>query len=290
MIAMRTILCPVDFSDATSRQVTLAAALTRLFGARLVVHHNLTSLGIGASVGWMYSGDHRPLSQETVGQRLKEVALASAPGVEVDLRVTEGPASSSVLAISDAVNADLIVLSTHKVQTEDHRSLTANVLERTHRSVLALHDHGADLHTLGFDPASTVPQVTLVPTDLAAESRGALQFAFELARTLPLELHLLRILPHHRLGSHHHATDGSADEALRALIPDDLKDRARVHVQEGKQGSTIVQAASDLAAACIVMCEPARSPLRRWFGQDTSQAVLHDAPCPVWYVPASRPA
>ena len=47
-----------------------------------------------------------------------------------------------------------------------------------------------------------------------------------------------------------------------------------------------VAAAVDLAVNCIVMGEHATTGLRRWFSRDTSQGVLHDAPCPVWYVPA----
>jgi hypothetical protein len=37
MIAIRTILCPVDFSPATPRQVDLAANLCLAFNARLVL-------------------------------------------------------------------------------------------------------------------------------------------------------------------------------------------------------------------------------------------------------------
>ena len=44
MTVIKTILCPVDFSQATARQVELAAGLARLFGARLVLHHNEPAL------------------------------------------------------------------------------------------------------------------------------------------------------------------------------------------------------------------------------------------------------
>ena len=59
MIALKTVLCPVDFSAATPRQVDLAAELSRTFGARLVLHHNRHSLGAVASVGWMWNADHQ---------------------------------------------------------------------------------------------------------------------------------------------------------------------------------------------------------------------------------------
>ena len=58
MIALETVLCPVDFSPATLRQVDVAADLCRTFSARLVLHHNRHSLGAVASVGWMWNADH----------------------------------------------------------------------------------------------------------------------------------------------------------------------------------------------------------------------------------------
>ena len=284
MVALHTILCPVDFSDATTRQVALAASLARLYGARLVLHHNMNAPSPGAGVGWMWSADHQPLSQESVGQRFEALIAETAPGLDVDLRITEGPASSAVLAISDAVNADLVVLSTHRATTDEHTSVTASVLEHTRRSVLALHDACVEPHALTFDLSSGYPQVTLVPTDLTLESSAAVDFAFELARTLPLELHLLHFTPG---GAGVHRQEGAgadAETALRALIPDDFAERAHVHLREGDPGPGIVQAASDLAASCIVMGEHTRAPLRRWFSHDTSRGVLHEAPCPVWYV------
>ena len=285
MLAMRTILCPVDFSDATPRQVALAAGLTRLYGARLVLHHNMSALAPGAGVGWMWSADHPPMSQEDVGQRLEALAGSTAQGLDVALSMTEGPASTAVLAVSDAFDADLLVLTTHETTTDDHTSVTSEVLARTHRSVLALHDARLESQALRFDPASGQHQVTLVPTDLTPESRAAVAFAYELARTLPLDVHLLHFVPRGTNGHGHEEARAEAEKGLRALIPADFVESTRVHVREGDPSTAIARAAADLGAACIVMGEHTRVPLRRWFSHDTSRAVLHEAPCPVWYVP-----
>src|SRR5262249_51346912 len=92
MIAIRTVLCPVDFSPATSRQLELATRLCRAFKARLILHHNLNAMAVGAAVGWMYAADHPCLSEESALQRL--VGLAeSQTGLEVETHVTRGPMS-----------------------------------------------------------------------------------------------------------------------------------------------------------------------------------------------------
>jgi nucleotide-binding universal stress UspA family protein len=282
MIAIRTILCPVDFSPAATRQVDLATQLCRKFKARLVLHHNLTALAVGAAVGWMWRADHRPMSEETVKRNLDDLAK-SRTDIDVETRITQGPSSAAVLAVSETVAADLVVLSTHSTAPEDHNSITELVLGAGERSVLALHDADGDHHALRFDQSMDRRQVTLVPANLTGNSRAAVDFAFELARTLPLEIHLLHLV------RNHHAIAG-AEEQLQALIPAECAGYSSVHVRVGDPAAGIVKWANDLSAECVVMGEHAHGSLRQWFSRDTSRAVLHKAPCPVWYVPGQRAA
>lgn len=283
MTAIRTILCPVDFSPATARQVEFAGGLARLFGARLVLHHNESILATRAAVGWMYASDHPAAAPETVGEKLEALA-ANITGVDVALQMTEGPASTAVLTVADAVHADLLVLCTHHATTDDHTSLTETIVKRGHHTVLVLHEASQDARALRVDPAGE-PQAVLVPTDLTPESRRAVQFAFELARLLPLKIHLVHFLKHGGIDN-----EALACDALRVSIPEDLLAQTLIDVREDEPSHGIMDMASALNAACIVMGEHTRSPLRRWLTRDTSQAVLHDAQCPVWYVPATTVA
>jgi nucleotide-binding universal stress UspA family protein len=115
-------------------------------------------------------------------------------------------------------------------------------------------------------------------------------FAFELSRKLPLDVHLLHLTARRlRAGNQEHAV-ADAEHHLKALIPPDCTERSSVHVSVGDPVEGILHWASDLAAACVVMGEHTRMPLRRWFSKDTSRAVLYKAPCPVWYVPGQRAA
>ena len=289
MIAIRTVLCPVDFSQATERQLKLASDLCQAFGARLILHHNLNAMGIGAAVGWMYAADHRTLSEESARERLASLADAQT-GVDVEIHVTRGPKSASVLAVSELVTADVVVLSAHNVPAEEHESVTELVLGSGERSVLTLHDNGADRHALTIQPSATTRQVALVPTDLTVESRAAVNFAFELSRTLPLETHLLHLLGRHRRVRNKEQAMAAARRHLAALIPPQYSEWTSVHVSTGDPVDGILHWANDLSAACVVMGEHTRNPVRRWFSTDTSRAVLYKAPCPVWYVPGQRAA
>lgn len=114
MIALKTVLCPVDFSPATSRQVDLAVDLCRAFGARLVLHHNLHSMGIGASVGWMWNADHHGDPQKRAEAKMQECMDRVPDGVSMEPLITQGPNSQMVLAVAEAVDASLILLTAHE--------------------------------------------------------------------------------------------------------------------------------------------------------------------------------
>ena len=58
MLSIRTVLCSVDFSAATARQVDLAVEICQAFGAQLVLHHNHVDMAIGSGVGWMWATGH----------------------------------------------------------------------------------------------------------------------------------------------------------------------------------------------------------------------------------------
>ena len=288
-MAIRTVLCPVDFSPATPRQIDLSTALCRAFKARLVLHHNLNAMAVGAAVGWMYAADHPCLSEESAQQRLAGLA-ESQTGIEVETHVTRGPMSAAVLAISEAVAADVVVLSAHNMQADAHASVTELVLGSGERSILTVHDNGADRHTLNIQTSGNSRQIALVPTDLQAESRAAVDFAFELSRTLPIELHLLHLIGGRLRIRNQGQSVADAERQLNALIPADCAERTFIHVGVGDPVEGILRWASDLSAVCVVMGEHTREPLRRWFSKDTSRAVLYKAPCPVWYVPGQRAA
>ena len=288
MIALRTVHCPVDFSPATPRQIDVAADLCRAFGARLVVHHNQHAFGTGYSVGWMHNAEHRPATPEALDAKLRECVARIPHGVAVEPLITEGPPSHTIMAVGDAVNADLVVLTAHGTLAEDHESITTRALDAGTRSVLVLHEAAIESRSPHFTAKSDDRQVVVAPTNLTSGARAALQVGFDLARALPIELHLLHLLPDR--GSRRNGSHEDAKGRMQALVPGDLAGRVRLDVEHGDPARGIAAAAERLSAACIVMGEHTHAPVRRWFGRDNSRAVLHQAHCPVWYVPAGGSA
>src|SRR5688572_24716504 len=107
MREIQTILCPVDFSPATSRQIEFAIDLCRQFGARLVLHHNLEEVGDGAAVGWMWRAGHpERLTPEAAEAKLSGMLDGIPDGTNAEARLTSGPSASTVLIVRDLVDAD----------------------------------------------------------------------------------------------------------------------------------------------------------------------------------------
>jgi nucleotide-binding universal stress UspA family protein len=284
MIALRTIHCPVDFSPATPRQVDLAVDLCRAFGARLILHHNRHSLGTGAAVGWMWNVDHHGDSTPVIEEKMQECRRRVPDGISVEPVITEGPVSRVVQVVAEAVEADLVILTAHGRPSEDHASISEKLIEGGKRAVLVLHEASIEPRTPAFASTTTDVQVVLAPTDLTPESRAAIELGLDLSRRLPVELHLLHVLPN---GRGNGAAKERALDQMRMLVPNELADRVKLHVEHGDPAAGIARAAEQLSASCIVMGEHSRT-VWGWFCRDTSREVLHQAHCPVWYVPGSK--
>jgi len=121
-----------------------------------------------------------------------------------------------------------------------------------------------------------------VPVDFSAHAINGSRYAFDLARWLPLELHLLHV----------EAEDEAAAEGthiqgrLRALVPAALQERVETHVARGDPVLETVNLADSENAMVVVLGTHPKSALRRWFFGAHGHELLHASHCPVWFVPS----
>ena len=302
MLQIRTVLCPVDFTEVSSRELDLATEVCRSFGARLVLHHNVGNAPAGPAASWMWHQEHRNghSPEEMAVARLREMLDALPPDVQPEARLSSGVAAPAILHLEDELGADLVVMATHGASSSDHTSIAEQIVEESRCPVLVL--HGESDRALHLSPG--VPRIfdVLVPTDLSPAAERAVSYAFELARILPVRLHLLHvILPRHSAWVETGVSMGTpqvreghpsqeAHDRLAALVPEDIQNRVRLHVEIGEPAEKIAEVSDRLGVSCIVMGAHARSFLRKIFTQDTSLEILRKAACPVWFVPETQAA
>lgn len=292
MLQIRTVLCPVDLTDLDARAIDLAVEVCRAFGARLILHHNLNQVPSGPAVSWMYHQEHqngRP-PEKKAADTLRTLLNSLPIEIRGEARLSNGGTATAVLHVEESTSADLVILSTRGASTPDHSSVTEQIIEQSHCPVLALHEGSQP--ALHIAPADAKIYDVLVPTDFSPSGERATLYACELARVLPLRLHLLHVSPRKsswvETGSFLMGMRMPVAEARRrlaAMVPQELENRVTLHVEVGDAAEAIAGTAVRLGVSCVIMGAHARTLLRRFFTRDTSLALLHKMACPVWFVP-----
>lgn len=287
MLDIRTILCPVDFSPLSERTLQVATSLCRRFGAVLVLHHNLDSRPPGfLSVNWMWSEDHEAEEAKKAADapdRIQKLLASLPDGIEGEARLTRGPLDRSVLEVARRLPADLIVMGSHGWSSAEHRSITERLISSAPCTILTTNE--------GFDPEKQLrprpgrsPEklAVLVPIDLAPGSEEALAFVAAM-EPMPHEVHVLHVLE--ETDADPEPLAQAARERMLALVPESLRDRAVLEVRFGTVGEEVLRLAAEIDALFIVMAAHAKGFFARLLSGDRAFEVLHESPCPVWFVP-----
>jgi universal stress protein A len=135
MIAMKTILVPVDFSSDSARALEYAVELARQFQARIhLLHSYPIHVGRIAPYGMIVPEGFERDCREAAAKRLgewKEKTIAEA--VECEAAVTPVFACEAIAQQAEALGADLIVMGTRGLTGLTH-VLLGSVAERTIRT------------------------------------------------------------------------------------------------------------------------------------------------------------
>lgn len=289
MISCNTVLCPIDLGPLSEPTVRLGALLAERLGARLVLHHNLDTRPPGfLSVRWMWSEDHEDEAArraEAAPGRLRDLMASVAGQVETEAKLTRGPFQESLREVAEHVSADLIVMSTAGKSSAEHRSLTEQVIRDAPCTVLTLGE-GCDLDR--FLAALRRPPQELrvvAPVDLGAGTEDVLAFVAALADGMPHELHVLHVVEG---PTEEGATAAEANRArLRRMLPESIRDQAVIDVRAGRVSDEILEAARSGPVLFLVMAAHTQGLWSRTKEGDRTSKILHQSPCPVWFLPTA---
>ena len=283
---LRTILCPIDFSDLSATETAVAVDLAREFGARMVLHHDCAVIPPGIARQWDWESTHGKTDSEAQAERRMHAALNALPR---DLRaegvLSTGSVTPALLALAAELPADLIVLGSHGWSTETHASVTERIIAEAPCPVLTFNEGALAAGRFRLRPeAGGERPIVVVPTDFSPTAAHAVRYAWELARALPIRVHLL-----HAVSRHSRDAESAARSRLAALQPADVSGPVDVHVTVGDAAEVIFAHLAAVQPAFAVLGEHARELVRRVFTRDTARRVVHGASCPVWVVPQRVP-
>lgn len=286
MRPIQRVLCPVDFTALSAREISLAAALAERFGGELILQHNL-SVGAALGVSWMHEKEHHKqdeAQQSEARQKMKEL-LDSVPSSVRDRTrgaLTYGALDHCVQNMAEQAQVDLIVIGTHAYHEAGQASETERLIRHAPCPVLTTHDDAPAewLPSLGNGSAQ-IP--TLVPIDFSAHAMAALEYALELAERLPLAITALYV------ATQHGHDERWAEARLVQTIARERREKVKLEVREGKAAEEILAEEELLGTRLVIMGSHEWGLLERLLRRTASASLemLRKSRCPVLYVPAS---
>jgi universal stress protein A len=145
MLPLRTVLCPLDFSDASYKALRTAADVASHFQAKLIIAHVIPAAsGIPSEPMYVFEGPQGyQQEQETAAEeRLAVAAKQQLPSeLESHTAIGRGDAANEIARLATAEGADLIVIATHGLTGWRHLvfgSVAEKVIHETDRPVLVI--------------------------------------------------------------------------------------------------------------------------------------------------------
>lgn len=279
-----TVLCPIDFSDASRAALFHARAIAQHFEGRLIVltvEDPLLSEAVDLSLGdgWHPEDTRRELAR-FVTRLLHGNPLAL---IDVDYEVRVGKPASQILDVARARACDIIVMSTHGltgIRKLFFGSTTERVLRETTIPVLAVHPLAEVPQSI--DDVQRVVGRILVPVDLSESSVPQVQAARRIAQALGLPMVVTHVVEPVRspLATRLHLSGielerrTRAEDALAALtatLPRKL--HAEALVAYGDPAEEISKISHDRRAGLIVVGLHGSPPLGPRMGSVTYRTL-----------------
>ena len=263
MSTPRTVVCPIDFSQASRGALKYAVAIASHVGAGLTLLTVNDPLLVEASE--MTDGPGRLAADANTEMErfFTDTFAGHPPAVRPTFRVATGPSAAEILRMSARESVDLIVMSSHGatgVRKLFFGSTTERVLRET--TVPVLVTPPADPGPLTLNEIRATVRRIVAPVDLSAALDHQVGIASGLAEAIGIPLLLVHIVEPARAmvpGHLHTATvDGERrDRAERRLhaVADRLPPAVRPEglVMFGEPAEEIAKIAHDRGAGLIVM-------------------------------------
>ncbi|MEQ1897033.1 MAG: universal stress protein [Vicinamibacterales bacterium] len=297
-MSIRHILCPIDFSDASTKALALAAAVARAYGARLtalhvrptVVPHPDIPIG-GPMAPWLVT------ELDALRQRAADACRdVAGTGVEFDATATAGEPVHDILDRAAALSVDLIVMGTHGIGGFQHLllgSVTEKVLRKASCPVLTVppgtHAPAGPLFTrliCGVDFSDCSQTAATYAASMAKASGSALTLLHVIEwpwrETAGPEIEGVPTAQAQAIVESRRYLEASANERLDTLAASVMPTgAATTHVRFGKPYRELLDAARDAGADLIVLGVRGRSSVDLAFFGSTASHVVRAATCPV---------
>jgi nucleotide-binding universal stress UspA family protein len=288
MLAMRTVLAPVDFSDRALPTAKHAAALAERFGATLIFVHVIPPAPpeYAGFEGGYYTARFGPVTEDSlrrVMRQLDELAEKTGASAPFETVAREGDPGREIARLAEERRADLIVMPTHGYGPF-RRFILGSVTAKV------LHDCDCPVFT-GTHVAETPagdPQLfrrIAVALDLRDHSEKVLRWAACFAEAYKSELVLIHAAPSLEVSGQYMGSEWrgaliqmATEEADRLL--DKVGCKAELYIDTGDVTKYVPAAVTASGAGVLVIGRSVREGLLGRL-RTHAYALIRESPVPV---------
>jgi nucleotide-binding universal stress UspA family protein len=286
---LKSILCPIDFSDFSAAAFQHALSLAEYYKARIVAL-NVVELWKYPFADYAaheadYAKFSKALNQGGEAQLQRFVKEHAAGAIQPELIVHQGNAANHILSFAQEQNIQAIVMGTHGRRGFDRLvlgSTTDRVLRKAACPVLVVSDASHKDLSTGPEGRHRLSRI-LYCTDFSNNSEQARGYAISLAAEYGAELTFLHVAER--------VSDIARAEAIIAERTQELDKmvseaehkslNVRVAVRFGKPYEEIVRHATETQASLIIMTARGGDAMDRAVFGSTTYRVIQFGPCPV---------
>lgn len=288
---IKLIICPIDFSEFSTRAYRHALSLAEHYRAKLLALHVVELWRYPYADYAATEGDYAKFCQalgEGGMEHLKEfVKKHRHDGVQPELAVHEGRAPDTILSFAKMQKADLMVMGTHGRRGFDRLMLgsaTDRVMREASCPVLAVCQPPRD-SVAADEKGHYVHYLSriLLCTDFSENSERALEYAVSAAEEYAAELTLLHVIEDVPRPDQRDDVIRTSTEQLDKLVPAEKRKtlKVRTMVRIGKPYQRIIEYAQEAQIDLVTMGVRGAGALDRAVFGSTTYRVIQLGPCPV---------
>jgi nucleotide-binding universal stress UspA family protein len=286
---LKSILCPIDFSDFSAAAYQHALSLADYYKAKVVALHVVELWKYPFADYAAQEADYAKFSRalcEGGEVRLKRFVQEYSPGgAQPELVIHQGNAPNCILSVAQKQNLELIVMGTHGRRGFDRLvlgSTTDRVMRKAACPVLVVSNVSHKEVTTGPDGRHRLSRI-LYCTDFSNNSELARGYATSLAAEYGAELTLLHVAEKISDLTKAEAVIAERTQYLDKLLSEREHKELNVRsaVTFGKPYEEIVRHATQAQASLIIMTARGGDAVDRAVFGSTTYRVIQLGPCPV---------
>ena len=290
MPQIKSILCPVDFSEFSVYAYEYAQSLAWHYKATLFLQHVLYPLHGSFAAYGSNTDSYDKICQHIRAdgeQKLQQFATRHArTEIQPQRLVQDGWVTDLILSLAEAQAVNLIVMGTHGMRGIDRLmlgSVTEKVLRRARCPVLAVRKPAHHVTSSVQDPEPVHLRKMLLCTDFSDHAHRATEYAVSMVKEYGAELTLLHVLEDvPRSIDLESANEKVARQLEESIAPKMRKGCiVKVLVRIGKPYQQIIQLAVEAQTDLVIMGVRGRGALDTAIFGSTIYRVIQLGSCPV---------